>query len=436
MMAEDMATATQTTFFGEIPPPVQYRKETTRSGTFVDNMKLPVHRWFRYSAGFSAQWVESEIGLGANGLNVFDPFAGSGTTLLAAESVGANALGQEAHPFVFRVGNAKLAWATGTREFLSVSAEILRGANHNRPAVKPHKLLSKCYDENALSEIAALHSSLMKAESSDPSWKLCWLAFVAILRTTSHAGTAQWQYLLPNKTKSRVTTPLRAFEAQVLLMTSDMETRQRSVTAPGAKILLEDCREAGQVPDDWADIVITSPPYINNYDYADATRLEMTVLGEINGWGDLQNLVRTNLVRSCTQHIAPYAKDSIQLIKSDRLSVIVDELRPIVEELSKQKELHGGKKNYDSMVVHYFYDMAAVWCQLRRIARRGSRVCVVLGDSAPYGVYVPVDRWHGELAKAAGFKDYEFKKLRDRNMKWKNRKHRIPLQEGQLWLNG
>jgi hypothetical protein len=24
------------------------------SSTFVDNMRLPVHRWFRYSAGFSA----------------------------------------------------------------------------------------------------------------------------------------------------------------------------------------------------------------------------------------------------------------------------------------------------------------------------------------------------------------------------------------------
>jgi hypothetical protein len=24
---------------------------------FLDNMRLPVHRWFRYSAGFSAEWV-------------------------------------------------------------------------------------------------------------------------------------------------------------------------------------------------------------------------------------------------------------------------------------------------------------------------------------------------------------------------------------------
>jgi hypothetical protein len=28
------------------------------ASTFVDNMRLPVHRWCRYSAGFSAPWAE------------------------------------------------------------------------------------------------------------------------------------------------------------------------------------------------------------------------------------------------------------------------------------------------------------------------------------------------------------------------------------------
>lgn len=29
--------------------------------TFSDNMSLPIHRWFRYSAGFSALWVSELI---------------------------------------------------------------------------------------------------------------------------------------------------------------------------------------------------------------------------------------------------------------------------------------------------------------------------------------------------------------------------------------
>ena len=57
------------------------------ASTFVDNMRLPLHRWFRYSAGFSAQWAEAVIA-GAQRfgpVTVLDPFAGAGTTLLAAE---------------------------------------------------------------------------------------------------------------------------------------------------------------------------------------------------------------------------------------------------------------------------------------------------------------------------------------------------------------
>src|ERR1039458_3159890 len=28
------------------------------TSNFLNNMRLPVHRWFRYSAGFSAEWVK------------------------------------------------------------------------------------------------------------------------------------------------------------------------------------------------------------------------------------------------------------------------------------------------------------------------------------------------------------------------------------------
>ena len=49
------------------------------SSTFTKNMGLPVHRWFRYSAGFSAEWAQQVIkdNLRPGGIRVFDPFAGS-----------------------------------------------------------------------------------------------------------------------------------------------------------------------------------------------------------------------------------------------------------------------------------------------------------------------------------------------------------------------
>ena len=41
---------------------IEPKINTSTSTTFVDNMKLPIHRWFRYSAGFSAEWVKYGTG--------------------------------------------------------------------------------------------------------------------------------------------------------------------------------------------------------------------------------------------------------------------------------------------------------------------------------------------------------------------------------------
>jgi len=44
-----------------------------------------------------------------------------------------------------------------------------------------------------------------------------------------------------------------------------------------AKSVRSDARSCLGVPDDFGDLIITSPFYANNYDYADATRLEIRV---------------------------------------------------------------------------------------------------------------------------------------------------------------
>jgi hypothetical protein len=108
----------------------------------------------------------------------------------------------------------------------------------------------------------------------------------------------------------------------------------------------------------------------------------------------------------------------------------------VCRELSSVRLDHGGKKTYNNMVACYFLDLAQTWMALRRVCASPSEVCFVIGDSAPYGVYVPVIEWLGKLAEAAGFAGPRFEKLRDRNVKWKNRKHRVPLCEGHLWLQG
>ncbi len=408
--------------------------ETRNSTTFVDNMKLPVHRWFRYSAGFNAEWAEQVI-RDRGATHVLDPFGGSGTTTLAAEAAGVNGVSTDAHPFVVRIAQAKLHWRESPEELKDSARDVARLADSLPPVQRPDSgLMATCFpDAGVYDELARLRDAVA-SHPPGPISELLWLAVVSIVRVCSPAGTAQWQYVLPGKTKSRVAEPKHAFQTAVHNMANDMYAMQAAAKhSPAGTVFRSDARSLDVIPDGWADLVVTSPPYANNYDYADATRMEQTFLGEVDGWGDLKR-TRDLLVRSSSQSVGRWVEH--EALESELLEPIIDELRPVYEELNSIKKTKGGAKAYDRMLVAYFHDNARVMRALRRSTASGVEMCWVVGDSAPYGVHAPVEKWLGDLAVAAGFESWHFEKVRDRNTKWKNRKHRHPLHEGRLWIKG
>ncbi len=416
------------------------QRQESRSGTFTDNMRLPIHRWFRYSAGFSAEWVEQSIkDFPSNSRPVvLDPFAGSGTTLLAAEKAGAVVYGYESHPFVSRIAAAKLLWHLDERRFLNTSTVFLARAKARklRELVLLPDLLIKCFTPKTIERLVALRDCYVETRQEADEWNLVWLAISAILRSCSHVGTAQWQYVLPNKRKATFLDPFQAFEAKVSEMIADMNLAKRAGFNQTATMLSHDARNPAPIAENSIDLVITSPPYPNNYDYADATRLEMTFWGEVSSWGDLQHAVRQFIIRSCSQHAAAERLQLEDLLNEALIVPIRSELAAVCSQLATIRMTKGGKKTYHTMVAAYFVDMAKILMQLRAACKPGARLCFVVGDSAPYGVYVPADVWLGRLAVATGFGSFSFEKVRDRNVKWKNRKHRVPLHEGRLWIKG
>lgn len=427
---------------GEKTPLADVTKRKARSGTFIDNHKLPVHRWFRYSAGFSAEWVQNVLrSRGAK--RVFDPFAGSGTTLLAADSLAIPSVGTESHPFVARIAEAKLAWDFDVAALRAAAAELRAKADSlpSPPAREADSLIPRIYAPAVLDTLERMrlgHAAL--ADSWPPATtKLLWLVITNLLRACSHAGTAQWQYVLPNKSKAagKSREPWAAFELSLLQLVSDRSSALQADWQSLARVVLHDARAPFDFPTEGPfDAVLTSPPYPNNYDYADATRLEMTFWKEISGWGDLQGKVRRHLMRSCSQHAAA-ERLRLEVLLADSLLVpIRQELSVACAKLAEIRETKGGKKAYHTMAAAYFADLARVFHNLRVVTAPGACVCFVIGDSAPYGVHLPAERWLGELAVSAGFHSWRFEKLRDRNVKWDNRVHDVPLHEGNLWIEG
>lgn len=429
---------TQLALLPELEEPVELLGRDT-STTFQDNLTLPVHRWFRYSAGFSASWVGSvlhDLGLDHQHV-VLDPFAGAGTTIIECEFQGVRAIGLDPHPFVSRIARAKLQWRSAPADFLRHATEVLCRAESSTadPAAYPD-LIQKCYTPESLRDLDRLRGAVAEADRGDAASRLTWLNLASIIRATSTAGTAQWQYVLPKKSKKRVLRPFDAFRQATAMIRGDMELMQARRAQPEAQFSEDDARTCSTVADGSVDCVITSPPYPNNFDYADATRLEMSFLREIQGWGDLHAKVRSHLVRSCSQHVPPKSVDLDAVLASPELALIRAPLTEVCRKLSELRLTRGGKKTYNNMIACYYLDMAKTWQALRRVCKTGARVCFVIGDSAPYGVHAPAVEWMGALALAAGFETWRFEKTRDRNVKWKNRKHRVPLLEGRLWVQG
>jgi hypothetical protein len=412
--------------------------KASTSSTFVDNMRLPVHRWFRFSAGFSAQWAEEAIAHARESrpVTVLDPFAGSGTTLLAAEQQGVPSFGVEAHPFVARVARAKLLYRSDRHDYIGMIRAMRDLAATLRADLTAYPpLIRTCFSDESLAELDRLRRAWLRLADGSPASELSWLTLVCILRQVSQVGTAPWQYVLPNKKKRQPWAPMVAFDRMAAVIASDMLNLEGTAGAR-AEMLRSDARTCEGVPDASVDLVLTSPPYPNNYDYADATRLEMSFMQEVRSWGQLHDAVRQYLVRSCSQHATRRAVDLDAVLASPLLDPIRAEIEEVCTELARVRLAHGGRKTYHLMVACYFLDMARVWQALRRVCRTPAWVCWVIGDSAPYGVYVPVVEWLGALALSAGFASFSFEKMRDRNVKWENRKHKVPLVEGRLWVEG
>jgi len=401
-------------------------------------MTLPVHRWFRYSAGFSARWVENVIqGFSSDvPVRVFDPFAGSATTLLAAQRAGVESWGTEAHPFVYRIARAKLAWNSDATAYKDKIQAIQRTALTLTPSLEGYPdLILNCFGGATLEGLDRLRRALEIEHDESPAFELAWLTLLTTLRKVSTAGTAQWQYILPNKPKRSPQSIERAMFDAFTMIYQDMRIAGPAFSPP-AHLFKSDARTCEGIATGSINLVITSPPYPNNYDYADATRLEMSFMREISGWGDLHDKVRKYLMRSCSQHTPEKNHDLREILSAPELDSIRDEIQKVCAQLSEIRATKGGKKTYHLMIAAYFRDIALVWLALRRVCTTPCRVCFVIGDSAPYGVYVPVIEWMERLALAAGFSDCSFEKTRDRNIKWKNRKHRVPLQEGRFWVRG
>ena len=433
--------------------PASLSDDVKNWGTFKDSLRAPVHRWFTYPAGFSFKAVEHSFKRFdiEQGMMIYDPFMGSGTTNLVAKCLGINSIGFEAHPFVINITKAKMCW---NLKFNSIE-KFLNDLNNDFESIYLKKsksidleeyfpeLVLKCYPSNTLIKLMIIRDYFNDSELGNNEKKFLFVAITALLRGVSSAATG-WPYIAPKKAKvtSEGKDALVEFLKLSYSMLEDVKYINNIATPEHKKskhklILGSSTDVSKHIPDETIDHIFTSPPYLNNFDYSDRTRLELYFWGHAKNWSDITKNVRNKLMTSATTQIL--RSDPKYTFSNDFKKTcpeIYSFLNDAVTKLGELRKIKGGKKSYDLMIVGYFNDMYQIISECFRVLKPKTKALFILGDSAPYGVHIPTDRLIGEIGCCIGFNNFTIEVLRKRGDKWKSnpQRHNVALQESVVIL--
>jgi DNA modification methylase len=399
----------------------------------------PFDRWFRYPAGFASDYVKlllDRLDL-HDGMLVLDCFMGSGVTGTAAASRGLSFAGIEAHPLIAELASLKLTPLARGADIEIAAAAAATEALARPPASvelgNETELVRRSFNPDALTQLVALREVIKGALSDGTGPYLKW-ALLGTLRDVAGVKVG-WPYQRPAIARTpRHADVTKRFLARSKLIAEDLSRETASDVATFLRT--GDAASA----ETWLNLpaahgCVTSPPYLNNFDYADATRLELYFWGEVRSWREMCESVRSDMLTATTQQSSKGAKTASLEALVQGYGHVGVEIETLTSAVWRARELKGGRtKEYDQVVPAYFRGIGAVLRNLAENLVPDSTALWLVGDSAPYGVYIDTPAVIGRLAEQVGLEYKEDIRLRHRGQRW-GRTERADLSERLIVLH-
>ena len=369
-----------------------------------------IHDWYRFVLSFPPHLVRQyikEFLLTGDSL-VFDPFCGTGTTLVEAKKLGVKSLGFEANPVMHMCASTKVDWNVEIDSLLEeldhiTALSITKIKNHKGKLYGFSEDKQKLLIKNSISPLP-LHKALILLETIDDfksSFENLYKTAFAkqvVLNCSNLKFNPEVSVSRIKKTDADV---VGLWKEQVLEMVDELKFYQHNKNIYSKVILGDSRQELSQIKDDSIDAVITSPPYPNEKDYTRATRLESVLLGFINTSEDLRAIKKT-LLRSNSKGIYK-DDDDLKWIKENQT------VNQLAEEIERTRiALHktsGFEKLYYKVVLQYFGGIAKHLNSLKPKLKNGAKLAYIVGDQCSF-FRIPIRTGHilAEIANALGYK--------------------------------
>jgi len=378
---------------------------------FASNKSLPIHRWVPWIAGFGSGFVRDAISryLPETGC-ILDPFAGVGTTLVEGLLAGHNVIGFEINPYASLACKVKLNAHNVRLETLQSEIEKLKdfyeetasdGYNPKSTAPAGFKTRADFYSPRVLRKVLIIRDFIDGIKSRLVR-DLFRLAFASTMVTYSNysyepslgrrvsAGKAEIHDY--HVAESVINKPGEMFD--------DIYWLKENLPNGAAEAqVIEDtfmhCRN--HVKSGVADLVVTSPPYLNNYHYNRNTRPQLYWLGLAQQPHDLEYIENLNFGKFWQTVRGLERLDLEFKLPSSDMAERLEQLRAT----NREKGVYGGN-GWANYAAAYFNDCYKFSQQLKYVLRRGRTALVVIGNSILQGVFIPTDEYFAKIAEAVG----------------------------------
>ncbi len=392
-------------------------------GTFQLNKEKEIHSWYPYLAGFSAEFVRKMI----ERYNItpihkiFDPFAGVGTTLLVAKQNNIFSEGTEINPFAVFVSNTKLFLNHNPEELLKKKEDLLKRIKQDTYEKKNidelPELLKRVFSQTILRKLILIKDEILK-EPYEPARDLFLLALIRILKDVSNCENFS-PYLEFKTIKIYDANVIEKFKIQLEKMISNVTAFRNNTHAV---VYNNDARNLSFLNSKF-DMVVTSPPYLNNWDYTWITKIELFFMGFAKNNRELTLNIRNKLIKNSTYVLQNVSNRNGLIIPDSEVKNTIIQLSYKLEYERKNKGQHA--KKYDIMIKEYFSDIYIILNELYKIMADNSYSIWVVGDSALYGIHIPTDEIIGKISELIGFNYKGCEIIRSRRAT----RHRIDLRE-------
>jgi DNA modification methylase len=388
-------------------------KATFNDPAFASNKTLPIHRWVPWIAGFSSDFVQGALQKYLSEPSVvLDPFAGVGTTLVEAVKEGHEAIGFEINPYAALASRVKgSAQELDTQvledETLRFTHFYTERANSSyQPITCPpagFKTRADFYSPAVLRKVLILQDFIETIES-EAIRDVFRLAFASTMVSYSNYSYEPSLARRVSSGKSEIHDFPVANALIEKISQIVQDSRSISLIARGHSKVINESFFAWEsyLQPSSVDLLITSPPYLNNYHYNRNTRPHLYWLGFAQNPSDFKGLEEANFGKYW-QTVRDRKPIGLVFSLSDNdLSQRLEAMR----EIGVERGNYGGS-GWANYAASYFNDCARFARATASVLRPGGTALVVIGNSILQGIQIATDRYLSQIAAINGLECVE-----------------------------